>query len=475
MAARRLQQLDLSRGMSGWLAVYREERERRRRLRAAAGRLTRPKLAGAYTHWRRDYEVSEAARLAAERVASSSGGQLAREREQAEATVRALQEELRALREALATGEGSSMAYREQMEAQRALEKEQRVEHLTQMAARRRGQKERSMGFEGWAAAYVEATRRKRVLQAAGAKLTRPKLVACYGHWRRDWTSERALHARLSLKERLELEASKLAEARTELARTRTEAATLATRLSELDGGAAAREAALQRELEEERDRRVEGLKAVAIRRIVLKDLARGWSGWAEVYSAGVHQRNLLKKAGARLTRPKLIATYQHWRRGWEEAEAASLRRSALAAELRVTELGSSHGALEAECERLRHELAAAREAMLRGEGHEVELRRRQEEKEARERERRVEHLSALAARRMGKKELAMGWQAWADMYAEKVHQRQVLRQVAMRLQRPKFVWSYVRWRESWRRALADEAKLTVRARALLLALAMTP
>jgi hypothetical protein len=269
--------------------------------------------------------------------------------------------------------------------------------------------------------------------------------------------------ARLSFKGRLQHESAMLAETRAELARTRTEAETLAMRLSALDGGSAAREAALTKQLEAERERRVEGLKAVAIRRMVLKELARGWSGWFAMYEAQVHQRNLLKKAGARLTKPQMSACYHHWRRSWEEIEAASLRRGALAAELRAVELGTSHGTLAAECERLRAELAAAREAMLRGEGYEAERERRQEEREARTRERRVEHLSALAARRMGRKELAMGWQAWSELYREKVHQRTVLRQAAMRLQRPKFVWSYVRWRETWRLALLEESKLMIR------------
>ena len=99
-AIRRLRSLDLSRGMSAWLGAYRRGREQRRRLRAAAGRLTRPKLVHAYTQWRRDFEVLEAAR--------------------------SLREELHALREAIASGEGSSVAFREQVAAQQALDKERR-------------------------------------------------------------------------------------------------------------------------------------------------------------------------------------------------------------------------------------------------------------------------------------------------------------------------------------------------------------
>ena len=89
-----------------------------------------------------------------------------------------------------------------QMEAQAAADKEARIEHLTQMAARRMGKKELAMGFEGWAEMALEVTRRRRLLQQAGARLVRPKLAACYSHWRMDWqlrqASERTVSELLS-------------------------------------------------------------------------------------------------------------------------------------------------------------------------------------------------------------------------------------------------------------------------------------
>ena len=465
VAARRLGQLSMARGFGAWSGAHKEGLRRRRLLRQAGIRLTRPKVVAAYTEWREGWRAAEAERAAvlARMSLAEQVHELAVRLSAAETELRRTQAELSLTRQAAADGIAREVEISRRAHEEAARLKERRVEHLTQLAARRMGKRELAMGFESWASSYFERSRRKRVLRLAGAKLTRPKLVACYGHWRRDWTGERAELARLSFKGRLQLESAMLAETRAELARTRTEAETLATRLSALDGGSAAREAALTKQLEAEREKRVEGLKAVAIRRMVLKELARGWSGWFAMYEAQVQQRNLLKKAGARLTKPTMSAYYHQWRRSWEETEAASLRRGALAAELRAVELGTSHGTLAEECERLRAELAAAREAMLRGEGYEVERERRQEEREARTRERRIEHLSALAARRMGKKELAMGWQAWSELYHEKVHQKSVLRQAALRLQRPKFVWSYVRWRESWRLALVEESKLTIR------------
>jgi aminoglycoside phosphotransferase len=85
------------------------------------------------------------------------------------------------------------------------------------------GKRGLALGFESWASAYIERERRNRVLRLAGAKLTRPKLVACYGHWRRDWFVDSALEAKTSLRERLKLQTTRLAEAEAAAMRWRAE------------------------------------------------------------------------------------------------------------------------------------------------------------------------------------------------------------------------------------------------------------
>ena len=60
------------------------------------------------------------------------------------------------------------------------------------------------------------------------------------------------------------------------------------------------------------------------------------------------------------------------------------------------------------------------------------------EEMAAREKEQRIEHLMQMAAKRMGRKELAMGWQAWSDLYFEGARRKRMLQQAAARLARPK-------------------------------------
>ena len=83
--------------------------------------------------------------------------------------------------------------------------------------------------------------------------------------------------------------------------------------------------------------------------------------------------------------------------------------------------------AARAEVEALRAEIDSARAAALAGLGRQEELRRLAEVKAAQDKEKRVEHLTGMAARRMGQKELAMGWQAWSELYHVKVHQRNLL------------------------------------------------
>jgi hypothetical protein len=269
--------------------------------------------ASAYTEWREGWRAAEAERAAvlARMSMVEQVHELAVRLSAAETELRRTRAEISLTRQAAAAGIAHEVEISKRAHEETARLKERRVEHLTQLAARRMGKRGLAMGFESWASAYIERSRRNRVLRLAGAKLTRPKLVACYGHWRRDWTGENAMLARLSFTGRLQHESAMLAETRAELALTRTEAETLATRLSALDGGSAAREAALTTQPKQERERRVEGLKAVAIHRMVLKELARGWSGWFAMYEAQVHQRNLLKKVGARLTKLQMSA----WRR----------------------------------------------------------------------------------------------------------------------------------------------------------------
>ena len=68
-------------------------------------------------------------------------------------------------------------------------EREKRVNHLQQVAARRLGQMVLARGWGGWHETWASAYRRQRLLKAAGARLQRPMLAATLGHWRQDWSA----------------------------------------------------------------------------------------------------------------------------------------------------------------------------------------------------------------------------------------------------------------------------------------------
>ena len=54
---------------------------------------------------------------------------------------------------------------------------------------------------------------------------------------------------------------------------------------------------------------RVAHLGQVGVRKLLRTALSRGWAAWHGVWLESTRQRNLLKKAGARLTRPLLLQT----------------------------------------------------------------------------------------------------------------------------------------------------------------------
>ena len=102
-------------------------------------------------------------------------------------------------RQAAIDGTAREQETKRRAEEKAARDKQQRVQHLTAMAARRMSRKDLSRGFGAWAEMVAEAVRQKRVLQAAAAKLTHPRLVATYRRWRHDWQVERTELASMSM------------------------------------------------------------------------------------------------------------------------------------------------------------------------------------------------------------------------------------------------------------------------------------
>ena len=176
------------------------------------------------------------------------------------------------------------------MEEQAAAEKEKRIKHITEMAARRIGKQDLTRGWLGWVEPYREEKRIQNMLKAAGARLAKPKVVASFSKWKDDWNVEELERTRKELEQKAWASMSDAEKAQAEV-HAKEELEYLGVKLTRRvwstrllhplprEGGAG-----IGSKLEAEREKRIEHTQQMAIKRIIKRDLARGWVGWLENY-----------------------------------------------------------------------------------------------------------------------------------------------------------------------------------------------
>ena len=367
-AVHRLGKQALTRSFTEWADIYLEGVRIEQVMRRASTRLAAPKLVASYSLWRQDW-TSEVNRLAAE-------AQAAKEEE----------------------------------------EKEKRVEHLYGTAVRRLALRGLARGFDAWSGIYLEGVRRRRLLRGAAMRLRRPKLVSSYSHWQQDWDQKqrRDLAAAAEQKRAEKLKAMVARQEAEAEKKNRAEAALLA-----------AREEAKRAAEEEERQKRVERLHQLAVRRLRKQGLSHGFDSWADAYLEGARIKQLLRRASARLAQPKLVQTYGLWRQEWK-----------------------------AELERLAAEELAWQAAKL-----------------AVEKEKKVERMYETAVRRMGAQGLSRGFERWTEVYLEQARSQRLLRRAGNRLAMPRLTRAFTAWQEQWDAEMKSQAaaKLIEESRAQLL------
>ena len=79
----------------------------------------------------------------------------------------------------------------------------------------------------------------------------------------------------------------------------------------------------VEAELEAEREKRVQHLSQIGVKRMMNHKLSLGWSAWYEMYTEYLRKQRLLKAASARLTKPKLVHAFAHWQEDWDALMAA--------------------------------------------------------------------------------------------------------------------------------------------------------
>ena len=450
---KRLMNQKLAMGWTAWHGMWEEKVRQQNLLKKSASRLAKPKLVAAVVFWRKDWE--------AEVLRQTTMGAEARLRETtaradaAEAQLKRVMRELEEAREMMLSGRGMEAELErqmlEQLEKEREEERERRVAHMQQRALRRIANKEIIAGWTAWHDVWQEKVYQQNLLKAAASRLAKPKLVAAVSFWKADWEETEQAKVKSAIRSshmsmERQLENLKV-EMATKLAIAEKERQKLLQRLTEMDGGKAAREHELQQILEKEKEKRIEALGSQGLKRMLNQKLAMGWTAWHSQWAEARRQERLMKQSAARLTKPRLTAAMSHWRQEWEAEEKMRLE------EEMASKLGSAddkYSKLEKELAKVKAELEEARLAMLSGRGMEAELQRQHEEQMEREKEKRVQHLGEMGIKRMINQKLSMGWTAWLDMYLEAERQRQLLARSAGRLAKPKMVAALSHWRKDW-------------------------
>ena len=477
-AARRLLHASLARGWSAWHFKWEEGVRMRRLLLHAASRVRNPELSFAFAEW---HEVAARAAAAAREAtfaaesarAAHALSELEETRRGYEGKLARLQSSYESVMARLREVDASAVQAEEALTAARAEEgaaREERIKHLCDVVARRMLRRDAARAFGQWSEAYEERAHAMRLLRGAVGRLNRPRLAAALGTWRRDWQlaedakREAAIHRAeaAGVARMRELERT-VASLRSELQKVGVANASLAS----LNGALGSDAERLARREEErvakEREERIELLRRQIGRRMLHRDLARGWQAWESFFDAKAYALGRLRTCANRLQRPQLADAFGAWTR-WIEAMAQ--RR--VAAEQQAHQRGfeseteALRTALEEEVAGLRASLVAAEEAkVLALERQRLELTGSAEEqrlaREERLRAERVEETTSRAARRMMHRDVGSAFAAWQAHVEAKADAMHRLRRSAQRLKAPELAEAFEAWADGWEAAREAE------------------
>ena len=481
---KRLVQKDLSLGWTAWHAVWEEKSHQRRQLKQAANRLTMPRRSAAFAHWRHDWDATQQATARKlqkkreddlESASLEAYAELEQVRMGLQRKLDVSEKERIALLERLTALDGGAAAAERRMQEKETHEKEQRIQHLCGMIARRIQKKDLTRGWAAWLDMFEEKASRQRVLQAAAGRLMRPELAATFAFWLSDWE-------RTKQREEMRVQQEAMREVQAKLQRDIEEMSLkleAANRSGDTSGSnervAAAEEAlkAQQEKEEREREQRVKHMMEMVARRILKRDLSLGWTAWHAVWEEKSHQRRQLKQAANRLTMPRRSAAFAHWRHDWDATQQATARKLQ---KKREDDLESASLEAYAELEQVRmglqrkldvseKERIALLERLTALDGGAAAAERRMQEKETHEKEQRIQHLCGMIARRIQKKDLTRGWAAWLDMFEEKASRQRVLQAAAGRLMRPELAATFAFWLSDWERTKLEAERAEHRRR----------
>ena len=251
---------------------------KKRLLQASATRLAKPKLVASFVHWKTDWnsEMAANARMTHEERLKSGLSK----RNEVEQELAKVRRELADARQAMLDGRGMEAEKERRMQEQLEQEREARVQHLANVGLRRMFQQGLARGFTAWKDQYLNYIHARRLLQQAGARLAKPKLAQAVTHWRHDMEAARLAAASETMESKLAASQERCSTLEAELAKAISAIKSLQGAAAEMDAKALERKKEMADELEAEKQKRVEHLVQVGVRRIFQQGLARGWTAW---------------------------------------------------------------------------------------------------------------------------------------------------------------------------------------------------
>ena len=294
-------------------------------------------------------------------------------------------------------------AYGKSLEQRLEAEKEKRVAHLQQQAARRIANRGIAMGFTTWQEQWEEAARQKRMLAAAAARLACPALAAAVAHWVGDW--------RLAERGRMVSEAD-------------------AVRCSPLN---------------------------------TLRPpyLPRNPPHQPLTIPSPCTCHRTARTAVPPVTPYRLTAVAAWQVRAAMQEESGSLltTNTQLTTDLAAAEAALAAAVATAQRERRELVATAADDSAAAQAAHQLQMQSLTEI----EKEKRVAHLQQQAARRIANTGIAKGFTTWQGQWEEAARQKRMLAAAAGRLARPALAAAVVHWRNAWYAAGAERAEAAQR------------
>eukprot|EP00966_Prymnesium_polylepis_P112882 2610958-Prymnesium_polylepis.1 len=320
-------------------------------------------------------------------------------------------------------------------------------------------------GWSAWEEKHAAAVRRRQLLSHSAARLSKPKLTACFKAWQHSWDDEQKEQQAIGYKQLVKEQAAQRRAAEAALAQAQAdlkESKDFAERAANTPNPAAEQARMLAEELERERDKRVQHLQSVALRRIGQMELAKGWQAWFDQYMSALRCKQLIASSAARMSKPKMVAAYKVWHSDWDEAQRAEKEKSfgqMLKEQSRLRrQVENELREAQQSIRELRTELVSAKEKIPDG-NPEAERARLLAEQLETEREKRVAHLQQVAARRIGQMELSKGWQAWFEQYLAALRCKQLIKSSAARMAKPKLTAAFKVWEHDWDMAMKESTE----------------